>query len=437
MLIIVEVVMSIAQKMDTLFAIMGIAFFLFYAYQFGYLIIGLIQKRRRKKESPKADSFQRYAAVISARNEERVIGTLLKSLKNQNYPQDKLDIYVIADNCTDDTARVARENGAIVYERFNRKLQGKGYALDYLYTQLKHENKRDYDGYFVFDADNVIDKNFVLEMNRLFSTGEYGALTGYRNSTNFAKNWITSGYAIWFLREARFLNSPRMRLGSNCHVSGTGFLVSGKIIEENDGWPYFLLTEDIQFSVDCAIKGIRVGYCENAVFYDEQPETFKQSWNQRMRWSKGFYQVDGQYAPSLVSGIFHKHSKAAWSCYDMLATVMPGTLLLIAYTLVCIGVGFLSAELTDSQIVLLLSQLLASTMRYLLDFYIMMFAYALITVICEWKMINASSARKLLYTLTFPFFMLTYIPISLLAFFKKVSWTPISHYGNSELAKNV
>ena len=97
---------------------------------------------------------------------------------------------------------------------------------------------------------------------------------------------------IWFLREARFLNYPRMKLHTNCAISGTGFLVSSKIIEENGGWPYHLLTEDIQFSTVCATKGWRIGYCDDAILYDEQPVTFSQSWRQRMRWAKGFYQVN-------------------------------------------------------------------------------------------------------------------------------------------------
>lgn len=178
---------------------------------------------------------------------------------------------MVADNCTDDTAQVSRGPGAIVYERFNQHKKGKGYALDYLFRTLAHEGRDQYDGYLIFDADNLVDPNFVSEMNKVFDSGNYGAITCYRNSRNFGANWISAGYAIWFLREARFLNFPRMLLGSNCHVSGTGFLISADVIRENGGWPYHLLTEDIEFSVSCALKGRRIGYCDKAVIYDEQP----------------------------------------------------------------------------------------------------------------------------------------------------------------------
>ena len=121
----------------------------------------------------------------------------------------------------------------------------------------------------------------------MFDTGEYTALTSYRNSQNFCANWISAGYALWFLRESRFLNRPRTQLGVNCAVSGTGFLVSAQAVREDAGWPYHLLTEDIEFSIACATRGRRIGYCGKAVIYDEQPEKFKQSWDQRLRWSKG------------------------------------------------------------------------------------------------------------------------------------------------------
>ena len=100
----------------------------------------------------------------------------------------------------------------------------------------------------MFDADNLVDPQFVREMNKMFDTGEYAALTSYRNSKNFCDNWISAGYALWFLREARYLNRPRTQLGVNCAVSGTGFPVAADVIREDGGWPYHLLTEDIEFS---------------------------------------------------------------------------------------------------------------------------------------------------------------------------------------------
>ena len=238
--------------LDALQFVLFVFFTAAYAYQIIYLVIGLIGKGRQGKQDAK---LHRYAAIIAGRNEEGVIGELIRDLKKQNYPAELLDVYVVADNCTDGTAAVSREAGAIVYERFNNVQVGKGYAMDWLFKRIfEDKGEQTYDGFFVFDADNLVDPNFVREMNKMFDTGEYAALTSYRNSKNFCDNWISAGYALWFLREARFLNRPRTQLGVNCAVSGTGFLVAGDVIREDGGWPYHLLTEDIEFSISCAVR---------------------------------------------------------------------------------------------------------------------------------------------------------------------------------------
>ena len=258
-----------------------------------------------------------------------MIGELIHTLKQQNYPTDLLDVYVVADNCTDDTAQVSRRAGAIVYERFNQHKKGKGYALDYLFRTLVHEGRDQYDGYLIFDADNLVDPNFVSEMNKVFDSGNYGAITCYRNSRNFGANWISAGYAVWFLREAKFLNQARLTLNTSCAVSGTGFFVSAKIIERNGGWKWHLLTEDIEFSANSILEGERISYTPTAVLYDEQPVTFRDSWNQRFRWAKGFYQVFWHYGARLAKGIATNPKGSRFACYDMLMTIAPGMLLTI------------------------------------------------------------------------------------------------------------
>ena len=407
-------------------------FTILYFYQLVYLVLGLV---RRRRHDPAKVAIHPYAAVICARNEEGVIGDLVRSLRRQNYPSGYLDIYVVADNCTDRTAQRARQAGAYVYERFNQYQKGKGYAMDYFFHTLEREGRDKYDGYLIFDADNLVDPNCTAEMNKVFDTGKYDAITCYRNSKNFGDNWISAGYAIWFLREARFLNRPRMALGTNCHVSGTGFLVSADVIRRNGGWPFHLLTEDIQFSVDCAIQGRRIGYCEKAVIYDEQPTTFRQSWDQRMRWSKGFYQVDRNYCSGLLGGLLRGSGRQRWSCYDMFMTVAPGmllTLALIAFNLVvCLScwnapdyIAYRILETSTGFIFTAVSR-----------FYLGLLLFGVLTVICEWRKIAMPVYKKLLYTLLFPLFMFTYIPISLAALVKKVEWTPIYHSGSQSASR--
>ena len=368
-----------------------------------------------------------YAALICARNEESVIGELISSLRAQDYPAELLDIYVLADNSTDATARVARQAGAIAFERFNPYQVGKGYALEYLFHHIfEDKGETAYDGFFVFDADNIVDRDFVREMNKMFDTGEYTALTSYRNSQNFCANWISAGYALWFLRESRFLNRPRTQLGVNCAVSGTGFLVSAQAVREDAGWPYHLLTEDIEFSIACATRGRRIGYCGKAVIYDEQPEKFKQSWDQRLRWSKGFYQVDAKYTGSLLRGCT-RGGREGMSCYDMLMTVAPCNLFTIA--VLALSIIVCVASLTQPAFITyramrVLGRIFWLTLRGITA---SLFLFGAVTMAAEWKRIAGPVHKKILYTFTFPLFMLTYVPISVAALVGKVEWRPIRH----------
>ena len=406
----------------------GLFMFIAYFYQVLYTVYGLFVKpagRRKKQQKKKDVPLHRFAALICARNEEHVIGELVASLKAQDYPADLLDIYVLADNCTDGTAQAAEKAGAIAYERFNQAHVGKGYALDFLLGRIrKLHGDNHYDGFFVFDADNIVDRHFVSAMNETFSEG-CDVITCYRNSKNFASSWISASYSIWFLREARFLNFPRMKMGTNCAVSGTGFLVASHIIRENDGWPYFLLTEDIQFSADCAARGWRIGYSDDAIIYDEQPITMRQSWRQRMRWAKGFYQVNAHCSLDLLRGCFIGPRR--FSCYDMLMTIAPCMLLTVST--IVVNLFFAISFLTLPSF--LAGFMFKTAMSYLVFglawMYTLMCLYGLLTVVTEWKRIPTTAFKKLQYIPMFPLFMLTYIPISLAALVVHVEWKPISH----------
>ncbi|WP_371298227.1 glycosyltransferase family 2 protein [Paraeggerthella sp.] len=302
-----------------------ITFTICYTYQLYYVFVVLT----RKPKELTAKKNHKFAAVISARNESAVIGDLIHSIKVQNYPSELIDVFVIADNCTDNTAQVAREAGAIVFPRTNDKEVGKGYALDYGFQVIREQYAdRGYEAYFVFDADNVLDVNYFREMNKTFDNGAK-ASTSYRNSKNYDSNWISAGYAVWFLREAKFLNQARLTLNTSCAVSGTGFFIAADVIERHGGWKWHLLTEDIEFSANSILEGQRISYCPTAILYDEQPTTFRDSWNQRFRWAKGFYQVFWHYGARLAKGIVANPKGSRFACYDMLMTIAPGMLLTI------------------------------------------------------------------------------------------------------------
>ena len=389
-------------------------FFICYSYQFFYIPVSLFKKPKAHRESKP----HRFAVLIAARNERSVIGGLIDSINAQDYPAHLINIFVIVDNCTDDTALIAQEHGAVVYTRRDSLHVGKGYALNFLLEQIARDYPAGFfDAFLVLDADNVIAPNYITEMNKTFSDG-YGIITSYRNSKNYGDNWISAGYALWFLREARYLNNARMLLGSSCAVSGTGFLFSREILERCGGWNFFLLTEDIEFSIDNVVRGEKIGYCGTAVLYDEQPTSFRQSWRQRLRWSRGYLQVFSRYGGRLMRGIFH----GSFSCYDMAMNIMPAAVL----TGLSVAVN-LTAAAANFYIGGDLRVLGLSVLQTVVNLYMTLFVIGSITTITEWKQIHCSAGKKLLYALTFPVFMFTYVPITIASLFCDVQWQPIRH----------
>ena len=414
----------------------GLCFLFCYSYQLAYMPVvwrywyrerhgGKMQAQTTHAAEGGVTAFRAvrdYAVLICARNEETVIRDLIESLKAQTYPQRHLHIFVLADNCTDRTADIARAAGARVYTRENREQVGKGYALEALLGHLREDHPAGFDGYFVFDADNLLAPDYIAQMDRMFAEG-HEIITSYRNSKNYGSNWISAGYALWFLRESRYLNHARFLLGTSCAVSGTGFAFSRAVAEEVDGWPFHLLTEDIEFSIDQIARGRKIAFCENAVLYDEQPVTFAQSVRQRMRWVRGYLQVFQGYGGRLFAGIVHGN----FSCYDMTMNIFPAFILSAASLAVNAILTVLNVQSGAG-----LGPTAASALISGLQMYATMFLIGAVTTVTEWRQIRTDTARKILYMFTFPLFMFTYGPVAVLALFKNTGWKPIEHRVTAE-----
>ena len=401
------------ETVQFLESLLGLLFLVCYAYQFIYMLIACIPQR---KKPPADETLHRYAILICARNEQDVIGDLLDSIRTQNYPDSLIKTFVMADNCTDATAARARARGAIVYERNDPARVGKGYALDALLRQIAREHPDRFDGYFVFDADNILRYDYIDRMNAVFSEG-FDVVTSYRNSKNYGDSWISAGYALWFLRDSVFGNEARYRLKTSAVVAGTGFLFSNRLLKKQGGWPFHTLTEDTEFTVHHVLNGVTIGMARDAVFYDEQPSSFLQSWRQRMRWSKGYLQVYARYGAELVKGI----RGGSFACFDLLMMITP------AYALSVAGILLWCVELLLC--ILHGNALLAvwSAARGLMSMYGTLFFVGACTMLSEHRHIRAKPSRKLLSLFTFPLFMFTYIPISVAALFCRVEWKPIHH----------
>ncbi len=384
-----------------------------YCYQIVYLFLPFVVKKRYKKPLQK----NKYAILIAARNEEAVLPHLLDSIHAQDYPSELVDTFVVADNCTDNTAQVAREHGATVFTRFNKARVGKGYALNYLLDQIKRSfDISQYDAFLIFDADNLLRPDYISNMNHMPSEG-YQAFCGYRNTKNFGTNWITSSYALWYLHESSHMNRSRDAIRSSASVNGTGFGFTRELLEQLGGWNFFTLTEDIEFNTWCASHGVRIGYCQDAMLYDEQPLTFRQSWRQRTRWAQGGYQVSVKYVKHLAHGLL-KGGWRSYACFELMTLSLWGFgfstlvgLLAMVTTLLCTASGGFLSCLTFTFVCT----------------YLSLFAMGAWTLLTEWKKIVATPWQKIRSPFFFPFFIMTFAPITITALFRKFDWSPIEH----------
>ncbi len=405
--------MNLPETLALIAKYLGLCLGLCYAYQILYLFLPLF----RKKNIPAAKKFHRYAILIAARNEEAVLPHLLDSIRQQDYPVEYIQVFVVADNCTDNTAQVAAEGGAVVFTRFSTKQVGKGYALNHLLHQIDISYGWDsFDAFLVFDADNILCPDYITQMNQVCCAG-YDVFCGYRNSKNFGTNWVSAGHALWFLHDSTHLNASRMALGLPCTVTGTGFGFKRSLLSRYGGWNFFTLTEDIEFSYQCIVDGIRMGYCHNAIVYDEQPERFRVSWRQRTRWVQGGIQVSVRYGWRLLKGIF-RGGRTGIACLEALTLSLWG----YGIGVLCGCISLLSTAFTAG-----LSGVLQAFGAALLSAYGFSFLVGAMTLLMARKRIRATLWQRILGLFAFPLYALTYAPISISALFRKFHWPPIEH----------
>ena len=383
---------------------------IFWLYQ---VLVSLCSLIKLKDKPLKVNKEHRFMAIIPAHNEEAVVGNLIESLKNQTYNKDLYDIYVIADNCTDNTAKIAKEAGAIVYERFDEAKKTKGYALNW-FLQQKIAEDAPYDAFFVFDADNIVDKNFIKNMNKKLCQGE-DVVQGYRDIKNPSDNWITAGYAIFYWQMHRFYHLARYNLGLSPLLNGTGFMVKFDVIKPQ-GWDTETLTEDIEFSLKRIIKGKKLGWATDAIVYDEQPTGFRQSWSQRSRWTVGHIQCIQKYTKDLV--IAAKENKKMINFDGLLYIV--GSIPMFIITMLLLFSNFVmynSASITTAE-------LIKNLIFYLVPTFILPILVGIFAMWLDGRKIKPMAKGLLCY----PLFLLTWIFINFKCLFiRNTSWEKINH----------
>jgi len=276
------------------------------AYQLVLAFFGYRTPKKVKSHAPQ----KTFAVLIAAHNEEQVVGALIDNLKKLSYPKDKYDIFVIADNCTDGTANIARKMGVYACERHNDQLRGKGYAIEWMLKEL-WQYPRSYDGVVVLDADNLVSPDFLQHMNNELCNGSR-VIQGYLDTKNPSDSWITSAYAISYWYCNRLWQMPRRNLGMANYLGGTGMCFDSALLKEM-GWGATSLVEDLEFTMRCVQRGIYPTMSYEAKVYDEKPLGLKASCKQRLRWMQGHFDVARRYFfPLLWQGI----KERSWTKID-------------------------------------------------------------------------------------------------------------------------
>ena len=382
----------------------------FWIYEFTISLCSLIKFKEKPLIKNKKHKFM---AIIPAHNEAAVVANLVESLKNQNYDKDLYDIYVIADNCTDNTAQIAKEAGAIVYKRFDEAHKTKGYALNW-FLQQKIEENADYDAFLVFDADNIVDENFISVMNKKLCQGET-VVQGYKDIKNPTESWISAGYAFFYWTMHRFYHLARYNIGLSPLLNGTGFMVKFDLIKDT-GWDTKTLTEDIEFSLKQIIKGQKLGWATDAIVYDEQPEKFKVSWKQRSRWTVGHIQCTKNYTLDLAKAV--KENKTIMNFDGLLYIIGSIPMFVVSMVLV----------LSNFAIYLLDSMSTAELIINLLKFVVPTFLFPIFTALLTMYLEKKPIKPMLKWTLYYPLFMGSWLLINFKCLFKQdTTWEKIDH----------
>jgi len=370
------------------------------------LILVLISyiKDRLKKPQLNKHKTSNYAILIPARDESKVIEKLLKSIQIQNKNMD--NVYVIVEDENDLTCKIVENYKANIFIRPKPIRKRKGYALDECLKEIL--KTKHYDLYFIFDADNVLDKHFIKNMIKSYKEG-YEAGLGNRNILN-PVNLISCCSGLLFYILNSIINKLSIANNRTAILSGTGFYISGRIIEELGGFPFNSLTEDYELSLYLSSKNILCAYNEDAIYYDEQPTTMKVSITQRIRWMKGF---------------FESRKKRLGNIKDNLSSKLG----IVPYVIIVLCLIFLVVLSVVDVIIFnnIVSLILLVSVPILI--YLVLFFMTLFLILKE-KNINMSNKLKIKCLFFNPLFLFTYIYCLFASIFKKeVEWKKIEHVG--------
>ena len=390
--------------MKTLEIINIIIILLLVVYGLYFVITALFLFKKRKKDSIVSDKYSHFTILIPARNEEEVIKDAIQSFKRQKYPNDNYEIVVVINNTTDNTLGVCNAEG-VRYILCERKIKNKGDALKEAFDRLKKEKT---DAYIIMDADNVVNDEFLGEMNKSLNEGTLVAKSSMDIKAK-ENTWVSSSYAIYFFIQSILYSIPRNNIGASCAINGTGIMIKKEVIDKY-GFNVRTITEDLEFMTLCALNNIKIKFVEGAICYAEHPSDFKVSMIQRRRWTKGIYEGFIIYFNSIIKNMIKRPN------IELLDSLLIySTPLILILSLISIFINFLIVPLPIYLIITSFSLLVS---------YISISLCALFVCVKSKKKIK----DFLTGIIMFPIFLLSWQYLNIAVLFKKeVVWDEIKH----------
>lgn len=322
---------------EIIFLLVGIIFCCIYVYLWVLAVAGLLPEKRQVKTN---GPLTKFGIVIPAHNESQLLPNTLARLSEVDYPKELYEVIVVADNCDDDTAAIARKAKVTCWERHDEEHTGKGFVLQWAFNKLPTYG--DHGAYLVIDADTLLEPDFLQVLNlRLVNNAK--AVQGYSDVINPERSPMESLSYLGFVLNRNLRYRGRTKLGWTSNLMGTGMCFSREVIEEH-GWIATSIVEDVEYGMFLHLHDVRVEFAPEARLWVQLHDTFKDTKGQRRRWDLGKFAVRNKYLPKL----FRKGLRTGDLSYfdSSLELLIPPFTLFFVLTFFCYGV-YLASSQTD------------------------------------------------------------------------------------------
>ncbi|OGR15815.1 MAG: hypothetical protein A2X81_08240 [Desulfobacterales bacterium GWB2_56_26] len=251
-------------------------------------LLGLALAYLIMRESPPgpAEPLNRFAILVPAHNEELLVGELCESLLQIDYPQEKYEIFIVADNCSDRTAEICKNYPVQVIQRNSPEHGGKGQALA---CGLRYVNLDGFDAVFMVDADNYVDPPILRELSRMLNGGER-AIQCYNAVGNRDDSWFTQLLYVSRTIGNQLYHEAKYRLGWSSYLMGNGLCFTSELLRKK-GWTAFTAGEDWEYYAQLVEDNIKIGFAANAKVFHQESRSLNQATSQRLRWSSGRFRI--------------------------------------------------------------------------------------------------------------------------------------------------